>query len=273
MLTNHSSLVQFGCIILRELAMVVPTFYYQWMKTFFDSIFMSVRDPKPSVREQALYAIRSGMQCVFLCVFVFFLCVYVCVFLIFMCVFDIYVCVCYLYVCLSFFFVCVSVFFCVCLCFLFVCLCCFAIFFLSQRASLVVAAQRETRGGPKEAHHNAPIWYRKCYDEAVVLLDDHLPPPSFKVNERWNLDLQKRPLHFRRNTFSTFLIQEATGKDAKPTPRDDRIHGYLLIINELFRLANLRAEKMRIELEELLQPRDNFEQRPFKGELPIGSVS
>ena len=54
----HHHPFQFGCIILRELAMVVPTFYYQWMKTFFDSIFMSVRDPKPSVREQALYAIR-----------------------------------------------------------------------------------------------------------------------------------------------------------------------------------------------------------------------
>ena len=61
--------------------------------------------------------------------------------------------------------------------------------------------------------------------------------------------------------------QEATGKDAKPTPRDDRIHGYLLIINELFRLANIRAEKMRMELEELLCPRENVDQRPLRGDL------
>lgn len=40
-------------IILRELAVAMPTFFYQQVSIFFDNIFYAIRDPKPLIREGA----------------------------------------------------------------------------------------------------------------------------------------------------------------------------------------------------------------------------
>ncbi|XP_043640413.1 serine/threonine-protein kinase Tor-like [Drosophila teissieri] len=115
--------------ILRELAIALPTYFYQHILTFFEVIFNAIFDPKPAIRESAGEALR---------------------------------------------------------------------------AALIVTAQRESTKQSSE-----PQWYRICYDEA---------------NGSFNADL-------------------AASKDQKGMTRDDRIHGGLIVFNELFRCANATWER------------------------------
>jgi FKBP12-rapamycin complex-associated protein len=48
-------------IILRELAVAMPTFFYLQVSTFFDHIFYAIRDPKPLIREGAGQALRAAL--------------------------------------------------------------------------------------------------------------------------------------------------------------------------------------------------------------------
>ncbi|GFN76929.1 mechanistic target of rapamycin (serine/threonine kinase) [Plakobranchus ocellatus] len=53
---------QASVLILKELAMNTPTFFYQQVQQFFDSIFFAVRDSKPSIREGAVAALRAALS-------------------------------------------------------------------------------------------------------------------------------------------------------------------------------------------------------------------
>ena len=44
--------------MLKELAQSIPTYFFQQVVQFFDVIFEAVSDPKPSIREGAVAAIR-----------------------------------------------------------------------------------------------------------------------------------------------------------------------------------------------------------------------
>ncbi|XP_039227525.1 serine/threonine-protein kinase Tor [Drosophila yakuba] len=123
--------------ILRELAIALPTYFYQHILTFFEVIFNAIFDPKPAIRESAGEALR---------------------------------------------------------------------------AALIVTAQRESTKQSSE-----PQWYRICFDEA---------------NGSFNADL-------------------AAGKDQKGVTRDDRIHGGLIVFNELFRCANATWEQRYSSLKTL----------------------
>ena len=46
---------------MRELALSMPTFFFQQVQTFFDVIFYAVRDSKPMIREGAVAALRSAL--------------------------------------------------------------------------------------------------------------------------------------------------------------------------------------------------------------------
>lgn len=46
---------------MRELALSVPTFFFQQVQSFFDVIFYAVRDSKPMIREGAVSALRSAL--------------------------------------------------------------------------------------------------------------------------------------------------------------------------------------------------------------------
>lgn len=48
-------------IILRELAVANPTFFYQQVSSFFDHIFIAIRDSKPQIRESAGQALRAAL--------------------------------------------------------------------------------------------------------------------------------------------------------------------------------------------------------------------
>lgn len=80
------------------------------------------------------------------------------------------------------------------------------------RAALIVTAQRESTKQSSE-----PQWYRICYDEA---------------NGSFNADL-------------------GSSKDQKGVTRDDRIHGGLVVFNELFRCANATWERRYTSLKTL----------------------
>ncbi|XP_037955980.1 serine/threonine-protein kinase Tor [Teleopsis dalmanni] len=47
--------------ILRELAIAMPTYFYQQISTFFDNIFNAIFDQKPSIRESAGEALRAAL--------------------------------------------------------------------------------------------------------------------------------------------------------------------------------------------------------------------
>ncbi|XP_016932710.3 serine/threonine-protein kinase mTor [Drosophila suzukii] len=123
--------------ILRELAIALPTYFYQHILTFFEVIFNAIFDPKPAIRESAGEALR---------------------------------------------------------------------------AALIVTAQRESTKQSSE-----PQWYRICYDEA---------------NASFSADL-------------------TAGKEQKGVYRDDRIHGGLIVFNELFRCANATWERRYTSLKTL----------------------
>ncbi|ELU01654.1 hypothetical protein CAPTEDRAFT_155489 [Capitella teleta] len=52
---------QAAVLVLRELAVCTPTFFFQQVHQFFDCIFNAVRDPKPSIREGAVAAMRAAL--------------------------------------------------------------------------------------------------------------------------------------------------------------------------------------------------------------------
>ncbi|EDW03717.1 serine/threonine-protein kinase Tor [Drosophila grimshawi] len=123
--------------ILRELAIALPTYFYQQILTFFEHIFNAIFDPKPAIRKSAGEALR---------------------------------------------------------------------------AALIVTAQRESTKQSSE-----PQWYNICYEEAS-------------------------------NSFKTEVL---TGKEQKGMTRDDRIHGGLIVFNELFRCANAQWERQYTTLKKL----------------------
>ncbi|XP_043266889.1 serine/threonine-protein kinase mTOR isoform X2 [Venturia canescens] len=123
---RHEGKRHAAVLVLRELAVSMPTYFFQQVTPFFDLIFNAVRDPKSVIREGAVEALR---------------------------------------------------------------------------AALVVTAQRETA---KQMHKS--LWYKQCYDEIVSGFDD---------------------IHPRE----------------RGSNRDDRIHGSLLVLNELLRCSNIQWEK------------------------------
>ncbi|KAL7976198.1 hypothetical protein Chor_008295 [Crotalus horridus] len=122
-------------LVLRELAISVPTFFFQQVQPFFDNIFVAVSDPKQAIREGAVSALR---------------------------------------------------------------------------ACLILTTQRESKEMQK------PQWYRQTYEEAEKGFD------------------------------------ESVAKE-KGVNRDDRIHGALLILNELVRISSMEGERLREEMEEITQ--------------------
>lgn len=123
---RHEGKRHAAVLVLRELAVSMPTYFFQQVTPFFELIFNAIRDPKPVIREGAVEALR---------------------------------------------------------------------------AALVVTAQRETA---KQMHKSQ--WYKQCYDEIVT-------------------------------GFEEIYTRE------RGVNRDDRIHGSLLILNELLRCSNIQWEK------------------------------
>lgn len=48
-------------LVLRELAVAMPTFFYQQVSGFFEHIFSVIRDPKPIIRDGAGQALRAAL--------------------------------------------------------------------------------------------------------------------------------------------------------------------------------------------------------------------
>lgn len=48
-------------LVLKELAVATPTFFFQQVQQFFEVIFNAVRDPKPNIREGAVKALRHAL--------------------------------------------------------------------------------------------------------------------------------------------------------------------------------------------------------------------
>lgn len=124
-------------LVLKELAVSMPTYFFQQVTPFFDHIFIAVRDPKPVIREGAVEALR---------------------------------------------------------------------------AALVVTAQRETA---KMMNLQKSSWYKQCYDEIVTGFED-----PYSREKGYN--------------------------------REDRVHGSLLVLNELLRCSNVQWEKTYEDLTERL---------------------
>ncbi|KAL1122375.1 hypothetical protein AAG570_003780 [Ranatra chinensis] len=123
---RHEEKRHAAVLVLRELAICLPTYFFQQVQSVFEPILHTVRDPKPMIRENAVEALR---------------------------------------------------------------------------AALVITTQRETtKQMPK------PQWYKQCYEEAM-------------------------------SGFDEVFTKE------KGVYRDDRIHGSLLVLNELFRCSNTEWER------------------------------
>ncbi|KAL3862460.1 hypothetical protein ACJMK2_008424 [Sinanodonta woodiana] len=58
---RHEGRRHAAVLVLKELAVNTPTFFFQQVQQFFDSIFNAVRDPKPVVREGAVAALRAAL--------------------------------------------------------------------------------------------------------------------------------------------------------------------------------------------------------------------
>lgn len=121
-------------LVLRELAVAMPTYFYQQVGGFFDHIFKAIGDPKPIIREGAGQALQ---------------------------------------------------------------------------AALMVTAQRENL-----TQNSNPSWYQSCYKEAMSWFGE-VPPKE------------------------------------KGVTRDDRVHGALIVLNELLRVSNAPWEKKYIALKNL----------------------
>lgn len=48
-------------LVLRELAITMPTYFYQQVSPFFELIFNAIQDPKAVVREAAVEALRAAL--------------------------------------------------------------------------------------------------------------------------------------------------------------------------------------------------------------------
>ncbi|KAK9883142.1 hypothetical protein WA026_001340 [Henosepilachna vigintioctopunctata] len=48
-------------LVLKELAITVPTYFYQQVSPFFDTIFYAIQDPKACIREDAVEALRAAL--------------------------------------------------------------------------------------------------------------------------------------------------------------------------------------------------------------------
>ncbi|XP_071805479.1 serine/threonine-protein kinase mTOR-like isoform X2 [Asterias amurensis] len=128
-------------LVLRELAENTPTFFFQQVQSFFDHIFNAVRDPKQSIREAAVAALRACLE---------------------------------------------------------------------------LTSQRETKEMQK------PQWYKQTYEEAEK------------------------------------GFEEVTSRE-KGLNRDDRVHGSLLIVNELIRNSSMEGERLRQEMEEVSHQQSQHE--------------
>ncbi|XP_066992513.2 serine/threonine-protein kinase mTOR isoform X2 [Anabrus simplex] len=148
---RHEGKRHAAVLVLRELAVSVPTYFFQQVQQFFDLIFNAVRDPKPVIREGAVEALR---------------------------------------------------------------------------AALVVTAQRETAKQTQK-----PMWYKQSYDEAVSGFDD-------------------------------IFTRE------KGVNRDDRVHGSLLVLNELLRCSNAEWERNYEDLMEKLQCLPNTQSHDCMSLMP-----
>uniref|UniRef100_A0AAU7B991 Serine/threonine-protein kinase TOR n=1 Tax=Pyrrhocoris apterus TaxID=37000 RepID=A0AAU7B991_PYRAP len=131
-------------LILRELAVCAPTYFFQQVQSLFEPILRTVRDPKPIIRENAVEALR---------------------------------------------------------------------------AALVITAQRETTKQMQK-----PQWYKQCFEEAM-------------------------------SGFEEMYLKE------KGVNRDDRIHGSLLVLNELFRCSNSEWENTFSSINSIVQstPQQQFQ--------------
>lgn len=114
-------------LLLKELAIAMPTYFYQQVSGFFDHVLVALKDPKPQIREAAAKALRAG---------------------------------------------------------------------------LVVTAQRETA----KQSTARPQWYMQCYEEAMMCFED--------------ISLKEKGI-----------------------TKEERVHGGLLILNELLRCSNAAWEK------------------------------
>ncbi|RZF43401.1 hypothetical protein LSTR_LSTR001662 [Laodelphax striatellus] len=121
---RHEGKRHAAVLVLRELALSVPTYFFQQVQTFFELIFNAIHDPKPFIREGAVEALR---------------------------------------------------------------------------AALVVTSQRETARQTQK-----PTWYSTCYFDAMKGFEDIV---------------------------------------AKGINKDDRIHGSMLVLNELLRCSNVQWER------------------------------
>nr|WBK62802.1 target of rapamycin [Sogatella furcifera] len=121
---RHEGKRHAAVLVLRELALSVPTYFFQQVQTFFELIFNAIHDPKPFIREGAVEALR---------------------------------------------------------------------------AALVITSQRETARQTQK-----PTWYSTCYFDAMKGFEDIV---------------------------------------AKGINKDDRIHGSMLVLNELLRCSNVQWER------------------------------
>ncbi|XP_054720357.1 serine/threonine-protein kinase mTOR-like [Uloborus diversus] len=58
---RHEAKRHSAVLVLRELAVSTPTFFFQQVQQFFDCIFNAARDPKASIREAAVAALRAAL--------------------------------------------------------------------------------------------------------------------------------------------------------------------------------------------------------------------
>ncbi|XP_012282445.1 serine/threonine-protein kinase mTOR isoform X2 [Orussus abietinus] len=58
---RHEGKRHAAVLVLRELAVSMPTYFFQQVTPFFDLIFNAVRDPKPIIREGAVEALRAAL--------------------------------------------------------------------------------------------------------------------------------------------------------------------------------------------------------------------
>lgn len=58
---RHEGKRHAAVLVLRELAVSMPTYFFQQVSPFFDLIFNAIRDPKPFIREAATEALRAAL--------------------------------------------------------------------------------------------------------------------------------------------------------------------------------------------------------------------
>ncbi|XP_046427062.1 serine/threonine-protein kinase mTOR [Neodiprion fabricii] len=58
---RHEGKRHAAVLVLRELAVSMPTYFFQQVSPFFDLIFNAIRDPKPLIREAATEALRAAL--------------------------------------------------------------------------------------------------------------------------------------------------------------------------------------------------------------------